>query len=40
MTDNLFKKIMGGCMFFAGGGVLTGRKKDFRGIIEIKFEFI
>jgi hypothetical protein len=23
-TDNLFKRIMSTCMFFAGGGVLTG----------------
>jgi hypothetical protein len=24
VTDNLFKRTMSACMFFAGGGVLTG----------------
>lgn len=26
VTDNLFKRTMSACMFFAGGGVLTGNR--------------
>jgi hypothetical protein len=25
ISDNIFKKTMSACMFFAGGGVLTGK---------------
>jgi len=28
ITDNLLKRLMSGLMFFAGGGVLTGKKID------------